>query len=289
MAPTSFEVTQRGAGVNLSVDIAANISDAQGSGIAAVVMGDSVTAQGLYAVPPHSVAINEAVAAAHATLPRVDRVVLEIQDNTHDASGQNRFQVRVISGTATSGATLDNLTGVAAVPSNCLLLADVHVPATDTTIANSQIRDRRKWARGAYMYFEGDNSGDATDTTGNYVVGGGVTAKRLELSGAPLEVRFTGQLANSSAGSSSAATVIYDATNLGETRVTSPAANETDNFCFQDVSTPAAGSHTFAMGFSTVTATTTTATLRNSNGIVPRLIVREIVGQSTANNATTSG
>jgi hypothetical protein len=107
----SYEVTQRGAGANLSVDIAASTGDG------ALVQGDAVTAQGLYFVAPHTAVINEAITTANATNPRIDQVVLEIKDTTHDASGSNLAQTRVVTGTATGGATLDNRTGAAALPS----------------------------------------------------------------------------------------------------------------------------------------------------------------------------
>lgn len=131
----SWLVVQRGAGANMSVDIGMDES--------ALVRGDAVTLQGLYTVAPHSATINEAITTSDPTNPRVDRVILELQDNTHDASGQNRAQTRVVAGTPSAGATLDNLTGAAAVPSSAMLLADVLVGAGVTSITNANIRDRR--------------------------------------------------------------------------------------------------------------------------------------------------
>lgn len=131
----SFLVTQRGAGANMSVDV--NMDEL------AHVRGDAVALQGLYYVPPHSATINETVAASDPTNPRIDRVILEVQDNVHDASGGNLARTRVITGTPSSGATLDNLTGAAAVPNSAVLLADVLVPATSTTVVDANIRDRR--------------------------------------------------------------------------------------------------------------------------------------------------
>jgi hypothetical protein len=145
----SYRVSQRAAGVNLSVDI--NMDDF------AYVRGDAVTLQGLYKAAPHASTINEAISAADATNPRIDRVILELKDTAHDASGSSLFQTRVVTGTPTGGATLDNLTGAGAVPSSALLLADVLVAATDTAISDSEIRDRRAFG--------------ATALTGNYVLG----------------------------------------------------------------------------------------------------------------------
>jgi hypothetical protein len=135
-----YAVTQRGAGANLSVDIAAS------TGEGARVQGDAVTLQGLYYVPPASAVINETITAAHATLPRNDLVVLEIKDTQHDASGSSLAQTRVVAGTATAGAAQTDALGVngtPTLPSSAIALAVVNVPATDTTITTSQIDDRR--------------------------------------------------------------------------------------------------------------------------------------------------
>lgn len=136
----SFRVSQRGAGATMSVDI--NMDDF------AYVRGDAITHQGLYKVAPHQATINETIGAADGSNPRIDRVVLEVKDHEHDASGSSLAQVRVVAGTATSGATLDNLTGAAAVPSSALLLADVLVAASDTSITDAEIRDRRPFVAG---------------------------------------------------------------------------------------------------------------------------------------------
>lgn len=76
---------------------------------------------------------------AHATLPRIDRVVATVQDASLDATGQRRQVFQVIAGTATSGADLTNLTGATAVPANSILLANVLVRAAATTILTADI------------------------------------------------------------------------------------------------------------------------------------------------------
>jgi hypothetical protein len=134
----SFRVSQRAAGANLSVDI--NMDDF------AYVRGDAVTHQALYKAAPHASTINETITTADATNPRIDRVILELKDTQHDASGSSLFQTRIVTGTPTSGATLDNLTNAGAVPNSALLLADVLVAATDTAISDSEIRDRRAFS-----------------------------------------------------------------------------------------------------------------------------------------------
>lgn len=113
------------------------------------VRGDAITAQGVYYVSPHSATINETVTTADASLPRLDQVILEIQDNVHDGTTGNLARTRVVAGTPTSGATLDNRNGAAALPGSALLLADVIVAAGAGSITNAAIRDRRAFQPGA--------------------------------------------------------------------------------------------------------------------------------------------
>jgi len=128
-----LRVSQRGAGANMSVDISA--------GSAWIMGDDNVDLQPNYRVVSDSV-VNKAIATADATNPRVDRVIAEVLDS--EFSGASKlWQLRVITGTPTVGATLDNLTGAAAVPNNAILLADVLVAASDTSITDAEIRDRR--------------------------------------------------------------------------------------------------------------------------------------------------
>ncbi len=157
----SYAVSQRAAGANVSVDIAAS------TGSGARVQGDAVTLQGLYTIAPHASVINETITAAHATLPRNDLVVLEIKDHQHDASGSNLAQTRVITGTATAGAAATDALGVngtPTLPTSAIALAVVNVPAADTSITDSQIDDRRTplWRGGA-----GGKSIIATEETRN--------------------------------------------------------------------------------------------------------------------------
>jgi hypothetical protein len=78
-------------------------------------------------------------ATPHATLPRIDRVVAIVRDSNVDSSGAYDVKLKVIAGTATSGATLTNLTGAAAVPVNSFLLANVLVGAAATQILSANI------------------------------------------------------------------------------------------------------------------------------------------------------
>lgn len=75
------------------------------------------------------------------TNPRVDRVVAQIRDSAIVGGGDTAqdAKFRVISGTPTAGATLSNLTGAAAVPSNCFLIANVLVPANATVLVGGNL------------------------------------------------------------------------------------------------------------------------------------------------------
>lgn len=137
---SDLKVVQRGAGANMSVDI--GIGDC-------FVQGDTVARQGLYHGYSDAVE-NRAIGAAHATLPRIDRVVARIYDTVDIASATDELKLEVVAGTATSGATQDNLSGAAAVPANALSLATVLVPAAASSI--TQIRDKRAWSRGFMIY-----------------------------------------------------------------------------------------------------------------------------------------
>lgn len=141
IAATDMAVAQRAAGANMSVDIAAG---------QALVQGDGITNQGQYYAYNDAVVNLTSFTAAHATLPRIDRVCLRVRDAFHgDAANDLAFVV--VSGTATAGATLANLTGAAAVPASHLLLANVLVPAAATTITTANI-DTTVRARGGAVF-----------------------------------------------------------------------------------------------------------------------------------------
>lgn len=136
----SYQVIQRAAGANMTVDVASSV------GNGAIVQGDSVTAQGAYFVPPTAANVNVDIAAADATNPRNDLVVLEVKDDQHDAGGLNLARVRVITGTPNASAAIGNApgaNGTPALPSSCLLLAVVNVTAGLTSVVTARISDRR--------------------------------------------------------------------------------------------------------------------------------------------------
>jgi len=133
------------------------------------VRGDAVTDQGLYYCRQDSTTQNLTVSAADSTNPRVDIVVLEVLDNTHDSSGLNVARLRIVSGTASAGATATNRTGAPALPTSALHLADIVVPAGATSIAASDITDRRAMAFIGYAQPSSATIGTATYSAGDVV------------------------------------------------------------------------------------------------------------------------
>ena len=180
----SYTVGQRGAGANMSVDIAAS------TGLGVVVQGDTVTAQGLYPVPPHSAVINEAIATADATNPRIDSVILELKDSVHDASGLNQAQTRVLTGTPTGGVT-NEAPGAspAALPNSAILLAYVQVDAAVGSIVTAKIKDMRPKKRG-YILTAGSESTTATTYAYNNLATPDRITQLVVPAGGLLEVGF---------------------------------------------------------------------------------------------------
>lgn len=144
----SFRVRQRVAGANMSVDcVAASILNrAWVRATSTVASGVSASADaGLYLVDYNSATIlNLDIAAADAVNPRIDSIFLAVED-AQGAGTNNLATVRVVTGTPTGGATLDNRTGAGATPAGMgsILLADVLVPALSATVVTANIRDRR--------------------------------------------------------------------------------------------------------------------------------------------------
>lgn len=180
LAPGDLKVTQRGAGANMSVDVAAGV---------AFVQGDDVANQGLYRVMNDGV-VNVTIGAAHASLPRLDQVVARVYDASV-AGVSDVPTIEVVTGTAASGATLDNRTGAAALPNGAVRLADVLVAAADSSITNAEIRDRRPWARGAHAFSNQVAGADYSTSSASFVEMDAVNlSRRIECSGAPLVVEM---------------------------------------------------------------------------------------------------
>lgn len=134
-----FKVTAAAAG-GMRVDVAAGL---------AIVQGDTGTRNGLYGqVNDATIANAVTLAASHASLPRIDSIVLTVNDSADLASGSDTPTLGVVAGTPTAGATLDNRNGANAIPNNTIWLADVLVPAASVAVTAGNVRDKRQHAAG---------------------------------------------------------------------------------------------------------------------------------------------
>ena len=136
LEPGSFRVTANGTNMVITTDPGRS-----------VVRGDTdptPQGQGLYLVDnPDSSTVT---LASDPGNPRITQIVLQVRDSDQDGGVNNDVIMTAIVGTPTAGATLDNRNGVAALPSSCLLLADVLVGAGATSIPAANVRDRRSYA-----------------------------------------------------------------------------------------------------------------------------------------------
>lgn len=278
LGATDFDPSQRGAGANMSVDIAAGD---------ALVQGDDVTRQGLYHVVNDAV-VNAPIAAAHATLPRIDQVILHVYDSTVVGVSDVPL-IEVVTGTPTAGATLDNRNGAAALPNNAIRLADVLVGAAVVTILDANIRDRRPWARGFY-HSAVRSSGDLTTSSSSSVaLSAADFQKRVECSGAPLRVMLLGRMASNTANTTVAAALFLDGVQataaqgaaVGSNPTSGVASDAEAGVLMAAVLTPSAGSHILEPYWSTTTGIATMYASGN-NGIV--FVIEELVRQNASNN-----
>lgn len=120
-------VTERGAGANMSVDVALG---------GAVVGGTESAHQGDYFVY-NDAAVNVTITPADGTHPRIDIIGIRVRDSEYSGAVDDTA-ITVVTGTAAAVPAEPTL------PENWLTLARVDVPAADTAITNSQITDRRR-------------------------------------------------------------------------------------------------------------------------------------------------
>lgn len=276
----SYKVKQNSAGAAMNVDVDANIEDGL------VIQGDDVAVQGRYYVAPHSAKMNITIDAADVTNPRLDQVVAEVEDDTHDSSSLNKARVRIVKGTPTAAATLDNRNGAAALPNGCMRLADVLVGAGVTTITTANIRDRRAWARGAHWL--------TTRSAGNYTVAvstmtelDGTNLKpRIECSGVPLRVSLLGTFNNNAATATTYFRPMLDGSPAvsGTTDVlggASATANAILPAGLSSTFVPTAGSHQVHWNWR---ATSGTSVLLASSASPVVMVVEELVTQNASND-----
>jgi len=120
-----LQVTQRGAGANMSVDVAAG---------SCVIVGDDVAGQGKYMCVSDAVT-NVTVPAAPASGSRIHRVVARIKDKLHSGSWTTyEWTVELLADTGS---------GTPALPASAINLGRVTVVAGQVTVVNANITDDR--------------------------------------------------------------------------------------------------------------------------------------------------
>jgi len=285
-----LKVTQRGAGANMSVDVAAGRAWVRGL--------DSLSTQGSYHCESDAVE-NKVVTAAHATLPRIDQVVARVYDTSVIGGGIDTWQLEVIAGTPTSGAQASNPAGAnyragavdlaaIAAPKTLIRAADIEVPAAASSIVNANIIDRRPSARGAFYIAELAG----VDRTKNGATWTAIDATawqpRIECSGKPMRVTMTGlfrlDIADANRGFFD---VLVDASRIAKTvGFHGSVIGGYNGNAFVWHFTPTAGSHLIAPGWYTLNSATITldvGSVVTDIDIVPTLTIEEIVRPNFSN------
>lgn len=120
-----LQVTANGT-PNMSVNVASG---------AAVIAGSQSSTQGYYRVYSDATT-NVAIAAADPTNPRIDLIVLQVQDAFYSGSSNNAQIVRVAGTPAASPVA-------PSAPANSYILAQIAVAANATSITSGNITDKR--------------------------------------------------------------------------------------------------------------------------------------------------
>jgi hypothetical protein len=135
----AMAVSQRGAGANLSVDVAAGRA-------LITITNTNLTPNKTYNVyfdceTDTGTATNLAIATADPTNPRIDIICAKVDVSQNpDASAGNIASVIVVTGTPAGSPSAP------ATPANCLLLANIAVAAGAASIVTANITDKRVYA-----------------------------------------------------------------------------------------------------------------------------------------------
>lgn len=124
---TNLKVTQRGAGANFSVDVAAG---------PCAITGDDVANQGMYAQVSDAVT-NLATPTAPVSGSRTHRVVARIGDRAHNgalSAGTYTWTLEVLQDTGS---------GTPAVPASAIPLARITIASGQSSVTNANITDDR--------------------------------------------------------------------------------------------------------------------------------------------------
>lgn len=252
-ATNDYKVVQRAAGANMSVDVGAGF---------ALVNADDASNRGLYHEENDATVNVTPFAASHATLPRLDKVIIQINDSTDGGDLNDTPALSILTGTPTAGTTLDNGNdgshGAPAVPTGAMVLADVLIPATSTSVVTANIRDRRQWARGAYSLASYTGATLSTTSATNVEIVSTIS-QRIECSGVTMKLRLKGVFQPPTSAGSGQIAPWVDGAQVGS--VANPYLFTFNGHInvFLDLEhefAPAAGSHTLSWAWATSGAQT---------------------------------
>lgn len=135
LGSTSFAVTQRAAGANFSVDVAAG---------RAVIQGDDQANQGKYEII-NTATVNKPISAAPGSNSRYTIVIAQLRDPDAGGAAGDDYIITTVDGSSAASPT------VPATPASALLLAVIGPIASGTaSITTSLIADNRTIARLAH-------------------------------------------------------------------------------------------------------------------------------------------
>ena len=137
----------------------------------ALIAGTQTSNQGFY-IAFNDAATTVAIATASPTLPRVDRIVVTVQDSYYGGTANNQVIYQSLTGTPNASPVPP------AVPDNSISLALIAVAANQTTVVNGNITDTRQTAQFSESAFT------ASVTTANTIVANqfaGQTGKALKV------------------------------------------------------------------------------------------------------------
>jgi hypothetical protein len=279
-AAGDLKAAQRGAGANLSADVAVG---------AAWIAIDTGTRNGIGHVFSDATFNAGPFTAGNGTNPRIDQVILRWNDTSIPTGAGNVPTIEVLTGTATAGATLDNRLGATALPNDCVRLADVLMPVSAVSVTTANIRDRRPWARGAYRRIVRNSNAAAGS---DYTTASATTAlvdatnlqPRIECSGLPLRATLRTNMKHSAASAQVNVGLWLDGAAVDgglQISYTQPAAGTPTPLALMWDISPAPGSHLVGPAFQTPSGAT--ASLLAQATIPLQFTVEEIVRQNADN------
>ena len=130
----------------------------------ALIAGTQTSNQGFY-IAYNDAATTIAIATASPTLPRIDRIVVTIQDSFYGGTANNQVIFQALTGTPNASPVAP------ATPANSISLATIAVAANQTTIVDGNITDTRPTAQLS------ENAFTAQATAANTVTINGITSQ----------------------------------------------------------------------------------------------------------------